>query len=69
MALSGAVELIFDEGDERVPLSVDLNATKLEQRLGALFDPAHASVVKALGDDVLDGALDDARGDFIVVAA
>ncbi len=30
LTLSGAVELIFDEGDERVPLSVDLNATKPE---------------------------------------
>ncbi len=69
MPLSGAVELILDEGNECVPLPVDLNAAELEQRLGALFDPAHAAVVESFGDDVLHCTLDYTRSDFIVVVA
>ena len=63
------IELIFDEGNEVVPFPVDLDATQLEQGLSALLDPAHASVVEALGDDMLHGTLDDARGNLIVVVA
>ena len=69
LRLSHAVELLLDEGNESVPLSVNLDTTELEQGLGTLFDPAHAAIVEAFGDDVLHCAFDDTRGDFIIVVA
>ena len=60
-------EVVVD-GNERDPgkppeQTVAFFLAKLEQRLGALFDPPHAAVVKALGDDVLDGASGGRRED------
>ena len=44
------------------PVAVGLDASELDDGLGAFLDPAHAAVVAPLGDDELDGALDDAAG-------
>ena len=43
----------MNEFDKGIPISVHLNAAKLQQVLGALFDPAHTAAVEALGDDIV----------------
>ena len=58
----------MNEALEGLPVAVDLDAAQLDDRLRALLDPAHAAVVAAMRDDVLDGALDDAGGDREVAA-
>jgi hypothetical protein len=61
-------QLLLHERHEGIPVSVHLDATELEERSGPLLDPAHATVVQPLPDDVLDGALHSTRGDLQILS-
>lgn len=51
------------EALEGFPVAVGFDTAKLEDCLSALLDPAHAAVIAAPADDVLDRAFNDARRD------
>ena len=54
----------MDEVGEAVEVSVGLDAAKLDDGLDTLLAPAHAAVVAALGDDVLDRTFDRSGAEF-----
>ena len=54
----------MDERDEGIPLSVEFDAPELEEGFGSFSDPAHATLVEALGDDIPYGSFDSSAGDL-----
>ncbi|MBX3246690.1 MAG: hypothetical protein KF901_05850 [Myxococcales bacterium] len=54
---------LVDESFEGAPVAVDVDAPKLSDGLNALSNPSHAAMVASLGEDELDGALDDVGGE------
>ena len=62
-----AAYLPMCESDKVIPIAVEFDATQLQKRLGAFLDPSHPALVKALCDNISNGALDNAAAEFKVL--
>ena len=49
---------VVDGLGEGIPVPVQLNATKLDDGLGAFTNPSHPALMPTLADDVLDRTFD-----------
>jgi predicted transposase YbfD/YdcC len=58
-----SVALLLTPPHERFPVTVDLDATQQQHRLGSLLKPPHPTVIQTLADDVPRRAFHHTRGD------